>query len=626
MPQQKVSHLDVEKEALIQVNKDCELENNTSVIQPRINFNYTLGVLKNLRQYVLEKREKYLDSLVKIQSCLLSFEEPEYIFNQVLKIIGQCSGAAKVYLWENYFDSEGAILASKKFQWCDENNQTLNHNSNWKTLNYKKTVPRWLKLLSQGEIIAEEVTKLPEEEKQLFPEQNVVKILLLPLIINQEFYGFLGLENHEKNPHWEMAEIALLQSIVGAISLAWQRQQDRIKLEQLNQELEQRVKERTRELEEKNRELEQEINQHQQTTAALQKAKEQLEAVLDAVPASISWISSDLRYLGVNKQLAALLNLSQEELINKSVGSPKSHHEFLNYLNNFFKSNLDKSSAEFNLKGLHGESTYLMVAKKYDRGSAAILVGVDITERKKIEEEIYKSLLKEKELNQLKSNFITMTSHEFRTPLSTILGSVELLEHYSDRWNNQKKQKYLTRIYSTVQHITNMLDDMLLIGKSESDGFYFEPIPIQLSQFCSSLVQEFNLGENHRVIFKIESKSNQLKTDNYLLDPKLLRHILTNLISNALKYSSGIVDFDLIYDRYEATFSIRDKGIGILPEDQKHIFESFHRGQNVDKIPGTGLGLAIVKKAVELHGGKIRLESKLNHGTTITFTVPLNYF
>jgi PAS domain S-box-containing protein len=996
--QQKVVDLEAEKLALME--KQTFYPKELSGINKPINFNYTLQVLQNLRRYMLEKRERYLSGLVEIQGYLLSCNHPDEVFDAILDIVGQCSQANRVCWYENYQDAEGNVLAHRKYQWC-HGDEAVN-SAEVLDFDYQRGCSRWWKILSRGQYIAQSWQRLSEAERSFFGDRPLVKVLLLPLIVNRTFFGFLGLEHCGPQADWESSEIAILESIVGSMSLVWQRCQAQTKLEKLNQELEDRVRQRTFELEQKNRELEQEIIKHEQTTNALQKSKERLEAVLDAVPASISWISSDLHYLGVNKQLASLINLTPSDLVNQPVGGPKSHYEFVNYLGNFFASDLDKSSAEFTMTDNKGENTFLMVAKKYDQGSAAVLVGVDITDRrrveaaliksaalnqailtaipdsmfyltedgtflrckiangqelpfccetlrgrkieeilpasitsqfveaiaktvaedqiqliefqlanehgqmfdwevrlalshqdkvvaiwrniteqkqselalrsseerfratfeqaavgiahvapdgswlrvneklcqitgysrwellasnfqsithpddlpldleyvnkmlsgeistystekryihrngqpiwinftvaivrnspregtyfigviedisrrkqteqalwssssrlkmaldaanmgtwewnltngeqiwseqsqilfgfsqvnfsfnyqmflhrihpedrervekaivnslsqhlpydieyriiftdkkihwiaskgdlfsdsqgnpisiigidmditqrKNIEEEMRKSLIKEKELNQLKSNFISMTSHEFRTPLSTILGCTELLEHYGDQWNKTKKHKYLNQIYSTIQNLTSMLDDMLLIGKSESGGFEFEPSLINLSNFCHNLLQDFNLDQHQRIIFKINSENSQISEQKYLIDQKLIRHILTNLLSNALKYSSETIDFNLTYQSHQIIFSIQDHGIGISPQDLKQIFETFHRGENVGKIQGSGLGLSIVKKAIEIHRGQITIESKLNQGTLVQVIIPIDTY
>jgi PAS domain S-box-containing protein len=262
----------------------------------------------------------------------------------------------------------------------------------------------------------------------------------------------------------------------------------------------------------------------------------------------------------------------------------------------------------------------------YDsEGQLYRLVGIaeDITQNKRVQQEVLKALEKEKELNELKSRFVSMTSHEFRTPLTTILGSAELLKYYSHKWSEEKKLLHFERIHSNVQYLKQMLDDLLLIGKAESGRLEFNPALLDVVQFCRNLVEELQVSERnqHAIIF---TKQGQC-TDAYM-DEKLLRHVLSNLLSNAIKYSppGSTVRFKLTIRDGEAMFQIQDQGIGIPKEDQERLFEPFHRAQNVGQISGTGLGLAIVKKTVDLQGGKITVNSEVGIGTIFTVTIPYN--
>jgi signal transduction histidine kinase len=247
----------------------------------------------------------------------------------------------------------------------------------------------------------------------------------------------------------------------------------------------------------------------------------------------------------------------------------------------------------------------------------------DITDRKRAEEDIRKALDKQQELSELKSRFVTMSSHEFRTPLTTILSSAELIEKYSKKLTEEKKVQHLHRIQSSVKHMTQLLNNVLLIGKAEAGKLEFRPAPIDLAQFCRGLVEELQLssGNNHTIAF-----CSQGECTNACLDEKLLRYILSNLLSNAIKYSpaGGTVNFDLICQQGEAIFRVQDRGIGIPQADQAKLFDSFHRASNVGTISGTGLGLAIVKKSVDLHQGTITVHSEIGVGTTFTVTLPLN--
>lgn len=228
----------------------------------------------------------------------------------------------------------------------------------------------------------------------------------------------------------------------------------------------------------------------------------------------------------------------------------------------------------------------------------------------------------EREINELKSRFISMTSHEFRTPLTAILGTTELIKHYGQGWDTNKQHTYLDRIQKNVKHMTGLLDDVLVLSKADVNKVEFNPKLINLEVFCSSLVEEFQLNTKRDQKIEFDIFENQYEVYS---DEKILRQILSNLLSNAIKYSpeNASVRFQVNVNEEEATFFIQDQGIGIPEADQKHLFESFHRATNVGQIQGTGLGLAIVKKSVELHLGTIDFESIADQGTTFIVTLPI---
>ena len=226
-----------------------------------------------------------------------------------------------------------------------------------------------------------------------------------------------------------------------------------------------------------------------------------------------------------------------------------------------------------------------------------------------------------KTANELKSDFVSTVSHEFRNPLNVISVSAQLLERFSDQWSQEKQSEFLQRIQTASIKMVKMLDDILLIGKADVGKQNFNPALHNLTIFCSELAAEIQLGNSnaHTIIFVCCEEY----TNTYV-DENLLRRILSNLLSNAIKYSpqGSTVHFELTFQAGEVSFQIKDEGIGIPLEDQKRMFESFHRATNVGNIPGTGLGLAIVKQSVDLHGGKIALASEVGVGTTFTVTLP----
>ncbi|QLE43890.1 hybrid sensor histidine kinase/response regulator [Nostoc sp. C052] len=238
------------------------------------------------------------------------------------------------------------------------------------------------------------------------------------------------------------------------------------------------------------------------------------------------------------------------------------------------------------------------------------------------EERTRQALAKEQELNELKSNFVAMVSHEFRTPMTTIRTAVDILEYNSDKLTDERRTKYFDRIQNAINQMLHLLNEILFLSKTEAAKLEYKPTLLNLENFCSELtdILQINAGSQHSIIFTCQGKSTQAQ-----MDEDLLNCILTNLISNAIKYSPqhSTIWFDLICQDRLATFQVKDRGMGIPLKDQARLFQTFYRASNVGVIQGTGLGLTIVKKCVELHGGHIQLESEQGVGTTVIVTLPL---
>jgi hypothetical protein len=228
------------------------------------------------------------------------------------------------------------------------------------------------------------------------------------------------------------------------------------------------------------------------------------------------------------------------------------------------------------------------------------------------------------EERESKSRYLSMASHEFRNPLSTILMSSELLRQYGKNWSEEKKIKHFERIEEAVINMNQMLEDILTIGSAESGKNFFNPAPLDVVEFCLELVEALQqiTVSNHRINFTCQGDFT-----GAVMDEKLLHHILSNLISNAIKYSpqGGTIILEVVRKQEPAVmFRVRDEGIGIPPNEMDKLFDAFHRARNVGSIPGTGLGLAIVKRSVDLHGGEISVESEVGAGTTFTVTLPIS--
>jgi PAS domain S-box-containing protein len=259
--------------------------------------------------------------------------------------------------------------------------------------------------------------------------------------------------------------------------------------------------------------------------------------------------------------------------------------------------------------------------RPHDPDTGVIWTYLDITDRKHSEAEIREALEQQKALNELRSRFVAMTSHEFRTPLAAIMSAEELLRHYGERLPKNERDEILDSISAGVQRMSRMMDRVLLLGKADAGMLEFVPERIRLAPLVKQFVDEARAQQKAPGEVKV-SIADEAGEGTY--DEKLLRHIFSNLLSNALKYSpgGGEVRFEVRKESSNTVFEVADQGIGIPAEEIGHLFESFHRASNVGAIQGTGLGLAIVKNAVDMHGGSIEVRSKVGEGTTFRVSLP----
>ncbi len=588
--------------------------------------------------------------------------------------------------------------------------------------------------------------------------------LVVPIVYDHQLWGLLVINQCGSSRRWRDWEVRLVKQLARSVAIAVRqsglyqklqedleaRKQYEIHLQQLNDELEQRVEERTASWRQVTEKLRQEVDQRRQAEQTLAQTNQQLQAVLNAVPAMVSWVSKDGLYLGCNHRLAASVDLLPADFIGQHVGFLGQASPFSQFAQDFLAgdANLISQEMQFSAKGV--ASHWLLVAQKYDQGSAAVFVGLDIsdreqakaalqtseikfrslveqtndwvweidrqfafsyinprateilacpaeeilnhrftdfmaadeavrfstilallvgqrqpftqlqanclrpggetvtleisgspifstegefqgyrgitrdiTERKQIEVDIRKALTRQKELTDLKTRFISMASHEFRTPLTTILASAETLERYSHKFTPEKQQTVLKRIQTSVHYMIGLLNDVLTVGKAEAGKLDCITTPMDLQQFCRDLAEEVQfaqLGTASAIEFTATGESRPV-----LADEKLLRHILLNLLSNAVKYSPehSPVSFNLNCDAEQTVFQVSDRGIGIPPADQSQLFGAFHRADNVGNISGTGLGLVIAKRAAEAHQGSISFVSEVGVGTTFTVVLPL---
>lgn len=340
-----------------------------------------------------------------------------------------------------------------------------------------------------------------------------------------------------------------------------------------------------------------------------------------------------------NKMATQLIGLNKADVYGTKIHkliSKKAMPDFINLLNEVFNQQPEKNRS-ITFKGLKQNQCILLlsaIARKNQAGkiSGALLIGQDITElteyQQKLELMVEKrtleldiALREERELVALKSKFISIASHEFRTPLSTIALTTGFIKKYKDIIKPDKLNEKLGSIEKEISHLTYLLDDVLLLGKGDAGKIEVNIAPVKV-EFFKKLVKEVmkSCGAHHKLIYHQE-----LLSPTTLTSENLMRNIIINLISNAVKFSPHATEIyvSITCDKNDLFILVKDAGIGIPPAEIDSIFNSFSRGSNATTIEGTGLGLPIAKKAVELLHGKITVTSELGKGTQFNITLPL---
>lgn len=244
------------------------------------------------------------------------------------------------------------------------------------------------------------------------------------------------------------------------------------------------------------------------------------------------------------------------------------------------------------------------------------------TELEAAQRDLAKALEMERDLGNLKSRFVSMVSHEFRTPLGVIMSAVELLRHYEGKLDAEQKTELLGDIRGATQSMASLMEQVLLLGRVEAGKLGFRSLPVDLNVTMQKIIGEVVSATNGKCPITVDFADGLGEAQ---ADEALLRHIFSNLLSNAVKYSPAGSDvfFRARREGTDAVFTIEDKGIGIPEKDRAHLFEAFHRCENVGEIEGTGLGLVIVKRCVELHSGNLSFESEVGKGTSFAIRLPL---
>lgn len=501
----------------------------------------------------LVKRDRYLTALVEVQRQLLAAPVNCDVYQQILTILAPIADANRIYVFENHCDKTEQVLSSQRAEWCAPGIEPQLDNPALQNVSYHNFVPRWMDVLAQGGIINGIVADFPESERSILAPQGILSILALPLIVNGEFFGFIGFDNCVEARQWQPLEEGLLSSAAAAIALA------------------------------KEREL---------SAKAWQNSQAQLQAVLDAVPGLVSWISSDLSYLGVNHHLASCYNLAPEYFLGQKVGFVENNRDFAEFLCQFFASSSQTASQTLRFEMNGKIQSYLIVAQKYQQSQVCVTVGIDITERQKAEEQI-KASLKEKEV------LLKEIHHRVKNNLNVVSSLLELqADSITEPHIGKLFEESQNRIYSMAL-IHEKLYRSPTIGQINLEDY--------IQDLANNLFDSYNVNEDCiQLHINVEPIFLNIETAT----PCGL--IINELVSNSLKHAfpderEGIVSIDCHQQSDgQINLVISDNGIG-FPEA-------------LDFQDTESMGFQVVCTLIEQLEGTIKLQRTPGTAFSIQFS------
>lgn len=537
----------------------------------------------------LYKRDRLLEGLAEANELLLTADIDEAL-PQALTTLGMSAGADKIVLFENDTEAQSGVLsAHRRFMW--EAPALASGSSIVSEFQIDESFPHWLAELHGGEAVLVYAEFAPEPERSFLQAQGISSIFITPVIAEEQAWGYIGYVYNESGHTWYEHDESVLMTAAGSIAGAIA---------------------------------------HAQSKKALQRSEERYRSVVNSVQEVIFQTDKDLRLVFLNPAWQQLLEYSPTESLGTLFTNyicPADRNALGDYCKPLFDREKMFCRHEIRFRTKHGATRWMDVYASLtldEEGNIAGISGTisDITERKNAEQELELALRKERDLNVLKTRFVGTVSHEFRTPLTGIMMSIELLEGYIDRMDARQRQKEISSIRERVGELTRLMDDILLQSSVESIVELFRPEPVDVQALCHSVVDDLSSiaqQADHTIELSIGTEVQCLNADR-----KLMRHVLRNLLSNAIKYSpAGSTVLFNVYDKYgQVHFEVTDSGIGIPEEDIPRLFIPFFRASNTGAIKGTGLGLSIVKEFVEVHGGEIIIDTKVGYGTTFIVRLP----
>ncbi len=370
------------------------------------------------------------------------------------------------------------------------------------------------------------------------------------------------------------------------------------------------------------------ITARKEAEDALRTSEEKYRSLVETMRGGLAVFDTEFRITYVNDRFCELLGYTSAEVIGKQPLSFVDAADMPLVQSHLGRrQDAESTSYEISLRHKDGHQLYLLMSgsplfDEQGKYNGSIVVATDITIQKQAEDALRQALAKEKELGDLKTRFVSMASHEFRTPLAVIFAVVETLGTYRHKLSEEQIDQRLEKIKEQIDYLTAIMEDVLMLSRMQAHHVEFNPAQLDLDALARTILDEFKSQPelNHQLAYTVSGGIYEL-----WLDRKLMRQIISNLLSNAIKYSPAgtVVRIHLDYIDSAVILMVSDEGIGIPEADLPHLFTPFHRADNVGTISGTGLGLVITREAVELQGGTITVESQQGVGTTFLIQIPV---
>lgn len=549
-----------------------------------------VGIKKDITERKLAtsfvtQRDRLLEGVAIATNQLLTNKDFTQAVYQALAALGKAVQVNRVYVFENHLDPHtGEPLMSQRFEWTDDTVTPEIDNPELQNLPYFKFLPRWYQILASGKIVCGLVKDFPENERKVLEPQNIISILVVPIFIEDTFWGFVGFDECRYQRQWKDSEEAILIAAAGSIGAAI-------------------VRKRTEE--------------------ALRRSEVRNCALLDAIPDVMFRVRKDGKILDFRGTKNCDCNASDHDLIGKNLAEivPDVNEQILWSIEQTLTNNTVQQ-IEYQLPIQEKIRNYeaRMVVCGEDE---VVSIVRDISDRKQVEIELRKSKEAVETASKAKSEFLATMSHELRTPLNAVLGLSQLLHQEIFGSLNSKQKEYVSCIYSSGEHLLALINDILDLSKVEAGKEELMLALVQvhdLCETCLSLVRD-------RAIQKGLQLTSQLDPQAVccFADERRVKQMLLNLLTNAIKFTlSGTVTLQVEKVPQGISFTVADTGIGISSEHLPLLFQPFKQLDSCfnRQYEGTGLGLALTQKLARLHGGNVTVKSKLGKGSEFTLFLP----